>query len=141
MEDARERGELQKSYFSLLHVVVHASLSESLLKMPPGALNAVMKAVTQSASTHVDAAVRRTCLQVCVRVGVGCWDAQARGAWEAMVLAKWTARGVLRQAASDWGPYQQYRTYQGRACLLAGSLVEIEGCRGMLMRTNIVPPS
>ena len=71
MEDARERGELQKSYFSLLHVVVHASLSESLLKMPPGALDAVMKAVTQSASTHVDAAVRRTCLQVCARVRGG----------------------------------------------------------------------
>lgn len=31
--------------------------------------------------------------------------------------------------------------YEGRICLLAGLLMESDGCRGMLMRTNVVPPS
>jgi hypothetical protein len=63
-EDARERGELQRAYYCMLHVVVHTNLSGCLVEMPPGALDAVMKGVMEGAATFVDPAVRRTCLQV-----------------------------------------------------------------------------
>ena len=64
MEDAREKGELQRSYFLMLHVIVHNGLSVALLKSPPAALDAAIKALTQGATMHVDATVRRTCIQV-----------------------------------------------------------------------------
>ena len=105
LEEARERGELQRTYYTLLHVMVggirfdkclckmyiyrgsfqtvsfqtvflpfnsqfsaprpqvHTGLSSSLLKVPPGVLDAAIKAVTQGAGVHVAALVRRTCMQ------------------------------------------------------------------------------
>ncbi len=39
-------------------------MSGALLKVPPGALEAAVVGLTRGAATHVDATVRRTCLQV-----------------------------------------------------------------------------
>ncbi|GAX84343.1 hypothetical protein CEUSTIGMA_g11765.t1 [Chlamydomonas eustigma] len=68
LEEGRECGELQRSYYSLLHVLVHTGLSRSLLNLPPGILDVAIKAVTQGAATHVDATVRRTCMQILQRL-------------------------------------------------------------------------
>mmetsp|Transcript_5354 Transcript_5354/g.11718 ORF Transcript_5354/g.11718 Transcript_5354/m.11718 type:complete len:1077 (-) Transcript_5354:655-3885(-) len=76
-EDARERGELQRTFYALVHVMVHNGLSMALLKIPPAALDAIMSAVTRGASAHVDATVRRTCIQVLERlVNEWCVSAQ-----------------------------------------------------------------
>lgn len=52
LEEAREKGELQLAYYSLLHVVVHTGLSRALLELPPRALDAVVK-VWVGTSPHV----------------------------------------------------------------------------------------
>jgi exportin-T len=64
LEDAREKGELQRAYFSLLSAAVQNGLSAALPAMPPGGFDAVMAALARSAATHVDPAVRRSCMQV-----------------------------------------------------------------------------
>lgn len=46
-EDARERGELQKGYYSFLHSLVHNDLAGALLRAPPGALDAALGALMQ----------------------------------------------------------------------------------------------
>ena len=84
LEDARERGELQRAYYTLLHIMAHTGLSGALLKMPqPGVLDAAIEAVTQGASAHVDASVRRTCMQVWVWVWVWVWVCRGREAMHA----------------------------------------------------------
>lgn len=64
LEDAREKGELQRAYYSLLLAVASNGLSVALLKVPPASIEAIMVALTRGAATHVDAGVRRTCLLV-----------------------------------------------------------------------------
>ena len=44
--------------------MVHTGLHTALLKMPPGVLDVVIKAVVQGAAMHVDPGVRRSCYQV-----------------------------------------------------------------------------
>ena len=55
------------------HPQVHTGLSASLLKVPPGVLDAAIKAVTQGAGVHVDALVRRSCMQVRPQMGRVLW--------------------------------------------------------------------
>lgn len=72
VEDARERGELQRMYYLLMAAVTSSGLSGALLKVPPAALEAAVLGLTRGAATHVDPNVRRTCLQVFSRL-VGDW--------------------------------------------------------------------
>lgn len=67
-EDMRERGELQKAYYSFLHALAHNELTSALLQTPPGTLDAVLGALMQGAGTHVDSGVRKTCIQVLGRL-------------------------------------------------------------------------
>lgn len=64
LEDAREKGELQRGYYGLLHCVVHQNLSSSLLPASPQVLDSMLTAVARGAATHVDPSVRRICVQV-----------------------------------------------------------------------------
>eukprot|EP00798_Chlamydomonas_sp_ICE-L_P002570 gene2570-30954_t len=57
LEDAREKGEVQRSYYLMLHVIAHNGLSVALLKAPPGALDAALTGLTQGAALHYDATV------------------------------------------------------------------------------------
>jgi hypothetical protein len=68
-EDIREKGELQRTYYALLHAVVHNGLAGALLKAP-GALDVVMGALVRGAGAHRDVTIRKTCVQV--RCGVLC---------------------------------------------------------------------
>lgn len=70
LEEAREKGELQRAYYSLLHGMALNGLAGSLLQAPPAVLDAVMTAISKGAASHVDASVRRMCLQVGVVLGV-----------------------------------------------------------------------
>lgn len=47
-EDMRERGELQKAYYSFLHALAHNELTSALLQTPPGTLDAVLGALMQA---------------------------------------------------------------------------------------------
>jgi exportin-T len=64
LEDAREKGELQRGYYGLLHCVVHQNLAGSLLQASPQVLDSMLTALAKGASTHTDPAVRRICVQV-----------------------------------------------------------------------------
>eukprot|EP00879_Flechtneria_rotunda_P007650 GHRR01008022.1.p1 GENE.GHRR01008022.1~~GHRR01008022.1.p1 ORF type:complete len:244 (+),score=108.64 GHRR01008022.1:34-732(+) len=68
LEDAREKGELQRSYYSLLHCIVHQSFASSLVQASPQVLDSLLTALAKGAATHVDASVRRTCIQVLERL-------------------------------------------------------------------------
>ncbi|WIA12173.1 hypothetical protein OEZ85_012245 [Tetradesmus obliquus] len=68
LEDAREKGELQRGYYGLLHCVVHNNLAGSLLQASPQVLDSMLTALAKGASTHTDPAVRRVCVQVFVRL-------------------------------------------------------------------------
>jgi hypothetical protein len=72
LEDAREKGELQRGYYGLLHCVVHQNLASSLLQASPQVLDSLLTALAKGASTHTDPAVRRICVQVCVCVCMCC---------------------------------------------------------------------
>ncbi len=85
LEEARERGELQRTYYLLLSAVTSHAMSGALLKVPPGALEAAVVGLTRGAATHVDATVRRTCLQV--RGG------RARGRLPGLVSRRGVERG------------------------------------------------
>lgn len=64
LEDAREKGELQRAYYSFLHGLAHNGLALALLQAPTSVLDSVLSSLTKGAATHVDPTVRRTCLQV-----------------------------------------------------------------------------
>jgi exportin-T len=67
LEDARERGELQRSYYGLLHAITQ-QLPGALLEVPPGILDSVLTDVARGGVMHVDPAVRRTCVQILARL-------------------------------------------------------------------------
>lgn len=46
-EDLREKGELQRGYYSFLHALAHNDLAPALLRAPPGILDAVLGALMQ----------------------------------------------------------------------------------------------
>ncbi|KAL4444906.1 hypothetical protein ABPG77_003956 [Micractinium sp. CCAP 211/92] len=71
-EDLRERAELQRAYYAFAHALVHNKLSPVLLHAPPGTLDAALGALMRGAATHVDAGVRKTCVQ-CLERLVGEW--------------------------------------------------------------------
>lgn len=82
VEELREKGDLQRSYYSLLLGLTMNSLTGSLLQLPPQVLDNIMTALAKGAATHVDPAVRRSCIQVGVEqggggrgtdFGCGCW--------------------------------------------------------------------
>ncbi|CAD7697822.1 unnamed protein product [Ostreobium quekettii] len=62
MEEYRERGELQRMYYGLLHALVHQGPLDVLLQIPQSCLEAMLTALAQGAATHVDPSVRRTCV-------------------------------------------------------------------------------
>ena len=64
LEDAREKGELQRAYYSLLHAIAHNNLTQVLMRSNAQVLDLELTAISRGAATHVDPAVRRTCLQV-----------------------------------------------------------------------------
>jgi exportin-T len=68
LEDAREKGELQRGYYGLLHAVVHQNLASSLLQAPPQVLDQLLTALARGAAAHVDPSVRRLCMQVFERL-------------------------------------------------------------------------
>ena len=63
-EDAREKAELQRAYYGLLHALAHAELAGTLLGAPPATRDAALQALVSGAASHVDAVVRKTCCQV-----------------------------------------------------------------------------
>jgi hypothetical protein len=64
VEEAREKDALQRAYYGMLLAVVQNDLVACLLAAPPGTLEAALPAVLLGASTHIDAAMRKTCVQV-----------------------------------------------------------------------------
>jgi exportin-T len=64
LEDVREKGELQRAYYSLLHAIAHNNLTQVLMRSNAQVLDMELTAVTRGAATHVDPTVRKTCLQV-----------------------------------------------------------------------------
>ena len=62
-EDARERGELQRAYYSLLHATTSNELTGVLLATPATTRNAALEGLVRGAASHVDAVVRKTCMQ------------------------------------------------------------------------------
>ncbi|KIY98490.1 hypothetical protein MNEG_9470 [Monoraphidium neglectum] len=64
LEEAREKGELQRAYYSFLHGLAHHGLAAALLQAPASVLDSVLASLTQGAASHVDPTVRRTCLQL-----------------------------------------------------------------------------
>jgi len=74
LEDAREKGELQRAYYSLLHAIAHNNLTQVLMRSNAQVLDLELTAISRGAATHVDPAVRRTCLQVFTRL-LGDWCA------------------------------------------------------------------
>lgn len=130
LEEARERGELQRAFYSLLHVVMHSGLSGTLLKMAPLAsqattpsggvsgvgggggeaamLDAIIRGVVTGGATHVDATVRRTCLQILERlVGDWCPVVMVPSAGEAAAAAGGAGGGAVAAGAQQPPPPQR----------------------------------
>jgi exportin-T len=97
LEEAREKAELQKLYYSLLHALAHSNLSGVLLRVDPaGVLEPLMGALTRGAATHVDAGMRRTCVQVYMRlIQEWCSSGSAEVGQESCMLWKREARFCL----------------------------------------------
>jgi hypothetical protein len=75
VEELREKGDLQRSYYSLLLGLTMNNLTGSLLQLPAQVLDNIMTALAKGAATHVDPAVRRSCIQV----GTGAGDSGSTG--------------------------------------------------------------
>lgn len=71
-EEARERGEVQRSFYSLLHALVHNALGSFLLAAGDSVVQPTLNAVIQGAALHCDAAARRSCIQV-PHTHAACW--------------------------------------------------------------------
>ena len=70
-EDLRERGELQRSYYAFLHAVATSGdLAELMLGLPRDALSTSLNDLIQGAKSHVDAGVRKTCIQALGRLAM-----------------------------------------------------------------------
>ncbi|KAG7675140.1 hypothetical protein Ndes2526B_g07998 [Nannochloris sp. 'desiccata'] len=61
-EDLRERGELQRAYYSFLANLIAADMSRVLLAAPGETLSHALHDLMQGAATHVDATVRKLCI-------------------------------------------------------------------------------
>jgi exportin-T len=72
LEELREKGELQRSYYALLLGITLNNLTGSLLQLPAQVLDNIMTALAKGAATHVDPTLRKTCIQVRNRMLVGC---------------------------------------------------------------------
>ena len=101
LEDVREKGELQRAYYSFLLGIAQQGLAAALLQAPPQVVDAVLTALTRGAAAHVDPTVRRTCLQV---------------------------RAVLFVACSCTRPYAWLVCRAAHACVLVVSLVGFGSC-------------
>ena len=64
MEELREKSELQKAYYSLLHAVTSSNLSHVLLQTPSATLHQALGALVAGGAGHTDPGIRKTCLQV-----------------------------------------------------------------------------
>ena len=64
MEDLREKGELQKAYYSFLHAITSSNLRHVLLQTPSETLQPALGALVTGAAGHIDPGIRKTCLQV-----------------------------------------------------------------------------
>lgn len=67
VEDLREKGELQKAYYSFLHAITSSNLSHVLLQTPSATLHQALGALVAGGAGHIDPGIRKTCLQVLVR--------------------------------------------------------------------------
>lgn len=81
LEELREKGELQRSYYALLLGITLNNLTGSLLQLPAQVLDNIMTALAKGAATHVDPAQRKTCIQVCNSMMVGCGVGCCWGWW------------------------------------------------------------
>ena len=119
-EDARERGELQRAYYSLLHATTHNELTGVLLAAPAATRDAALEGLVRGAASHVDAIVRKTCMQVGFFVSSSC-----------------SSRGVAPLAAGTHGAGEirvHLRTVE--ACML-DSLLHLAS--GQLQQKVILP--
>ena len=79
IEDLREKGELQKAYYSLLHAITSSNLGHVLLQTPSETLQPALGALVGGGAGHVDPGIRKTCLQVWVAsLRVLLWPEQRR---------------------------------------------------------------
>lgn len=72
LEELREKGELQRSYYALLLGITLNNLTGSLLQLPAQVLDNIMTALAKGSATHVDPVLRKTCIQVGGSVASGC---------------------------------------------------------------------
>ena len=70
IEDLREKGELQKAYYSFLHAITSSNGSHVLLQTPSATLHQALGALVEGGAGHIDPGIRKTCLQV--------WDSASR---------------------------------------------------------------
>ena len=63
-EEAREQGEVQKAFYSLLHALLHNALAGPLLQAGDGVVQPALNAAIQGAALHCDPGTRRSCVQV-----------------------------------------------------------------------------
>jgi len=61
-EDLRERGELQRAYYSFLANLIAADMTRVLLAAPGETRSHALHDLMQGAATHVDATVRKLCI-------------------------------------------------------------------------------
>jgi exportin-T len=90
LEEAREKGELQRAYYSFLLGLAQNGLTGALLQAPPAVLDSVLTSLTKGAATHVDPTVRRTCLQVGGAGVVGRVGAWVWVGWQELRFTKFT---------------------------------------------------
>ena len=78
IEDLREKGELQKAYYSLLHAITSSNLRQVLLQTPSETLQQALGALVAGGAGHIDPGIRKTCLQVWAASVLQCcatsWD-------------------------------------------------------------------
>ncbi|XP_075265415.1 uncharacterized protein LOC142357760 [Convolutriloba macropyga] len=62
-EDQREKAELQRSYYSMLHALCQNNLASALSRLKMATLEQCMQGLVSGASLHVDPSVRKICIQ------------------------------------------------------------------------------
>mmetsp|Transcript_3613 Transcript_3613/g.10405 ORF Transcript_3613/g.10405 Transcript_3613/m.10405 type:complete len:537 (-) Transcript_3613:551-2161(-) len=90
-EELREKAELQRSYYSVLHAICQNNLSSALSHLKVATLEQCMQGLVSGASLHVDPSVRKVCVQTL-----------------GMLVAQWLSS---RADATPWEAFPGFRRW------------------------------
>jgi len=105
-EEMREQADLQRSYYALLAALTSQGLTACLAQLPSATFDRCMQALICGVASHVDPAVRKTCVQV-LQALVAAWLPGSQEAFPGVrrwVLEKVAGEALLRgvlQSALD----------------------------------------